>query len=85
VRQKLLPAVFCLLPLAAMAQRLPGPADSRHSMLREAMLGVLRAQPDMPQAGARRHCLELPALPDDRLFGPARRRAVEHALRGRQL
>lgn len=54
------------------AQTLPAPDDSRHSMLREAMLGVL--PPDSPLVSidaARERCLSLPvAPPNDRLEGP---------------
>ena len=53
------------------AQTLPAADDSRHSMLREAMLGLLTAQAAVPEAEARHHCLSLPvAPPNDRLEGP---------------
>jgi hypothetical protein len=58
----------------AYAQELPGlpaPGDSRHSMLREAMLGLLRDQRARLVAEVRKRCLKLPvAPPNDRLAGP---------------
>jgi hypothetical protein len=58
----------------AYAQDLPGlPAagDSRHSMLREAMLGLLRDQQARLAAEVRQRCLKLPVdPPNDRLEGP---------------
>jgi hypothetical protein len=58
----------------AYAQELPGlpaPGDSRHSMLREAMLGLLRDQPATLAAEVRKRCLKLPVdPPNDRLEGP---------------
>lgn len=58
----------------AYAQELPGlPAagDSRHSMLREAMLGLLRDQRATLEAEVRKRCLTLPVdPPNDRLEGP---------------
>lgn len=56
---------------SARAQALPAPGDTRHSMLREAMLGLLPAQAGVPEAHARHDCLELPVdPPSDRLQGP---------------
>src|ERR1051325_6366337 len=53
------------------AQSLPAVDDSRHSMLREAMLGLLTARAALPATKARHHCLTLPvAPPNDRLQGP---------------
>jgi hypothetical protein len=53
------------------AQTLPAADDSRHSMVRQAMLGLLTAQAAVPETEARHHCLSLPvAPPDDRLEGP---------------
>ena len=58
----------------AFAQELPGlpaPGDSRHSMLREAMLGLLCDQRARFAADVRKRCLKLPAdPPNDRLEGP---------------
>ncbi len=58
----------------AFAQELPGlpaPGDSRHSMLREAMLGLLRDQQARLAAEVRKRCLKLPVdPPGDRLQGP---------------
>jgi len=56
-------------PLAA--QTLPNPSDSRHSLLREAALGLLSGQAEVPDSEARRYCLRLPTEPpDDRLQAP---------------
>jgi hypothetical protein len=55
----------------AYAQELPSPGDSRHSMLREAMLGLLGDQRARPAAEVRQRCLKLPVdPPSDRLEGP---------------
>jgi hypothetical protein len=55
----------------AVAQTLPAPDDSRHSLLRQAMLGVLSRQTSLPRIQARRRCLDLPVdPPNDRLQGP---------------
>jgi hypothetical protein len=57
------------LPLAA--QTLPDPADSRHSLLREAALGLLSAQAAIPDTQAQHRCVVLPVgPPNDRLQGP---------------
>src|SRR5262249_15161453 len=54
-----------------LAQQLPAPDDSRHSMLREAMLGLLPATSAVPETRAKQHCLDLPVdPPNDRLQGP---------------
>jgi hypothetical protein len=61
----------CVAQPAVYAQNLPAAGDSRHSMLREAMLGLLRGQPRVSSASAAQHCLGLPiALPNDRIEGP---------------
>src|SRR5262249_44070935 len=53
------------------AQSIPTPDDTRHSMLRATMLGLLSGQPDVPEAQARRDCVTLPVdAPNDRLQGP---------------
>jgi hypothetical protein len=53
------------------AQNLPPPEDSRHSMLREAMLGLLPGQASIRDDRARLQCIELPVNPpNDRLEGP---------------
>jgi len=44
------------------AQELSPPDDSRHSMLREAIRGLLSAQAGVPATWAAQHCLDLPAL-----------------------
>ena len=50
---------------------LPAPGDSRHSMLREAMLGLLRDQRARSADEVRKRCLTLPVdPPNDRLEGP---------------
>jgi hypothetical protein len=55
----------------AAAQALPAPDDSRHSLLRQVMLGVLSDQPSLPRIQAQRRCLDLPVdPPNDRLQGP---------------
>jgi hypothetical protein len=55
----------------AAAQTLLGPDDSRHSLLRQAMLGVLPHQTSIPGIQAQRRCLDLPVdPPNDRLQGP---------------
>jgi hypothetical protein len=71
-RSLLLFAAACIVTTAsASAQELPPPGDSRHSMLREAALGVLSDQPELAEHAVRRRCLELPIEPaDDRLLGP---------------
>ena len=49
----------------------PAPGDSRQSMLREAMLGMLPGEAGGAESEARTHCLELPVgAADDRLQGP---------------
>src|SRR5262249_54422486 len=50
---------------------LPTPEDTRQSMLREAILGLLPAQVAVTPAHAQHECLELPVgPPNDRLQGP---------------
>jgi hypothetical protein len=57
------------MPLAA--QRVPAPDDTRHSLLREAMLGVVPGQATVSATEAARQCVRLPlAPPNDRLQGP---------------
>jgi hypothetical protein len=57
--------------VCVLAQELPPPDDSRHSMLREAMRGLLSAQAGVPATWAVQHCLKLPVdPPNDRLQGP---------------
>jgi hypothetical protein len=69
-------AVLLALLLAAAAVRvdaqvLPPLEDTRQSMLREAMLGLLPAQAAVPETRALNNCLELPVGPsNDRLQGP---------------
>jgi hypothetical protein len=54
-----------------LAQNLTARDDTRHSMLREAMLGLLIGQPSIPEIEARQHCLTLPVdAPNDRLQSP---------------
>src|SRR5215470_3239937 len=71
-----LPAVMLAALLASAVARFdaqvpPPPGDTRQSMLREAMLGLLSAQAAVPEARARHDCLDLPvAPPNDRLLGP---------------
>jgi hypothetical protein len=63
--------LIALGPVSVVAQNLPAPEDTRHSMLREAMLGLLTAQASIPENEVREHCLALPAdAPDDRLQSP---------------
>ena len=67
--------VLLVLLLAAAArvhaQILPPPEDTRQSMLREAMLGLLTAQAAVPETRAQHDCLELPVgPPNERLQGP---------------
>ncbi|MFL5515050.1 MAG: hypothetical protein ACJ8DJ_02770, partial [Gemmatimonadales bacterium] len=58
-----------VLPLAA--QTLTAPGDSRHSLLREAALGLLPASAGVPDTQAQHGCLPLPVgPPNDRLEGP---------------
>lgn len=67
----LLAVLLATLAARVDAQDLPAPEDTRHSMLREAMLGLLPAQDSVPETHARHRCLELPvAPPNDRLQGP---------------
>lgn len=69
-------SVLLALLLTALAacvnvQDLPAPEDTRQSMLREAMLGLLAAKDSIPETTVRRNCLKLPvASPNDRLLGP---------------
>jgi hypothetical protein len=52
-------------------QAVPPPEDTRQSMLREAMLGLLPAQAAVPETRAQHDCLDLPVPPpNDRLQGP---------------
>jgi hypothetical protein len=75
---------FALGPKYVLAQNLPPPEDTRHSMLREAMLGLLTGQPSITEIEARQHCLTLPAdAPNDRPAKPTWRSSHQHALRGR--
>lgn len=54
----------------ASAQDIRAAADSRHAMLREAMLGVLHDQAEVRETTARQRCVTLPVEPpDDRLQG----------------
>ena len=63
--------LFGLDTARVLAQNLPAPEDTRHSMLREAMLGLLTGQPSIPEIEARQHCLTLPVdAPNDRLQSP---------------
>ena len=63
--------LFGLDSARVLAQNLPTPEDTRHSMLREAMLGLLTGQPSIPEIEARQHCLTLPVdAPNDRLQSP---------------
>ena len=63
--------LFALGPVRVVAQNLPPSEDTRHGMLREAMLGLLIGQPSIPEIEARQNCLALPAdAPDDRLQSP---------------
>lgn len=52
-------------------QSVPAPGDSRHGMLRDAVLGLLHEQAELRETQARERCLELPVdPPNDRLQGP---------------
>jgi hypothetical protein len=63
--------LIALGPVSVVAQNLPAPQDTRHSMLREAILGLLTAQASIPENEIRQHCLALPVgAPDDRLQSP---------------
>jgi hypothetical protein len=63
--------LFALGPVSVVAQNLPPPEDTRHSMLREAMLGLLIGQPTISEIAVRQHCLTLPVdAPNDRLQSP---------------
>lgn len=72
----LLATLFAASGTRSAAQE-PSPApppgdDARHSMLRQAVLGLLPGGPDIPAARARHQCIELPVGPaSDRLQGPA--------------
>jgi hypothetical protein len=63
---------LCLLGTATAGAQTPAPAaDSRHSRLREAMLGMLPLRSSVPVEQARQQCLTLPVDPPDyRLQGP---------------
>lgn len=53
------------------AQNMPPPENSRESMRREAMLGILPASERVSVERAKSECLQLPVkAPDDRLEGP---------------
>ncbi|MCI0430387.1 MAG: LppP/LprE family lipoprotein [Rhodospirillales bacterium] len=53
------------------AQELPAANDSRHSMLRVAMLGLVSTATVIPESRAQQHCIELPARPPlERIQGP---------------
>lgn len=57
------------LPLRG--QGMPSAGDSRHGMLRDAMLGLLHDQSELRETQARQRCLVLPVdPPNDRLQGP---------------
>jgi hypothetical protein len=60
------------IPAPTAAQTLPAPDDSRHSMLREAMLGLLPSDTPAVSADAtRKQCLSLPTSPPaERIEGP---------------
>jgi hypothetical protein len=63
--------LIALGPVSVVGQNLPAPEDRRHSMLREAMLGILTDQASIPEIAIRQHCLPLPSgAPDDRLQSP---------------
>ena len=63
--------LFGLDSARVLAQNLPPSEDTRHSMLREAMLGLLTEQHSIPEIEARQHCLTLPVdAPNDRLQSP---------------
>ena len=63
--------LLALGPVRVLAQNLPAPEDTRHSMLREAMLGLLTAQNSIPEIAVRQQCLPLPVdTPNDRLQSP---------------
>ena len=63
--------LFGLDSARVLAQNLPAPEDTHHSMLREAMLGLLTGQPTISEIVVRQHCLTLPVdAPNDRLQGP---------------
>jgi hypothetical protein len=69
--------LFGLDSARVLAQNLPAPEDTHHSMLREAMLGVLTGQASIPETAARQHCLALPTdPPDDRLQSPHGNRLI---------
>jgi len=54
-----------------LTQNLPPAEDSRQSMLREAMLGILSSQANVDSARAQKECIVLPVQPaNDRLQGP---------------
>lgn len=70
-RTVLLAVLLAVLAARVDAQALPPPDDTRQSMLREAMLGLLPAQAGVPETRAQHDCLRLPVgLPNDRLQGP---------------
>lgn len=63
--------VWLIHPMSANGQSLPAPDDSRHSILREAMLGLLSPPVNAPDSGTQHHCLVLPAAPaNDGYRGP---------------
>ena len=71
LRTVLLAVLLATAAARATAQDMPAPNDSRNSMLRKAMLGVLPAQAAVPSDRAQRECVELPVEPpNDRLEGP---------------
>jgi hypothetical protein len=72
-----MPRVLFLLSLVVIrtstlaGQNLPPPSDTKHSMLRDAMLGLLSGGESVSNTQARRRCMALPVdLPEDRLQGP---------------
>jgi hypothetical protein len=75
LRRVTIAVLFCwslgCVSAPALAQSLPLAGDSRQSMLREAMLGVLPAQANVAAARARKQCVTLPVRPaNDRFQGP---------------
>jgi hypothetical protein len=63
--------LIALGPMTVVAQNSPATEDTRHSMLREAMLGLLTEQASIPEIEVRQHCLALRAdAPDDGLQSP---------------
>ena len=64
-------AVLMAAALPLSGQGIPPAGDSRHGMLRDAMLGLLHDQSELRETQARQRCLVLPVdPPNDRLQGP---------------